>query len=137
MFVALHAEVAKPSISRPDRPQTVESYDGQSVSASIGNNINTVTETTVTVYCPASGAPEPSTTWLKNGQAITEGERITIARNGSLSISEVQASDSGEYSCIARNIFGENTMTSTIRVAGTFCHVLYFRFFNQFRRFNP
>ena len=96
----------------------MESYDGESVSATIGDSVETATETTVAVHCPASGVPEPSITWLKDGERIAENERISIFENGSLSISEALASDSGEYSCVARNRIGENTMTSTITVAG-------------------
>ena len=97
---------------------TVTSYDGQSVSASIGDSIETVAESTVTVHCPASGFPEPTVTWLKDGRPIPESERIAVAGNGSLLVSKALASDSGDYSCVARNIFGENTMTSTITVVG-------------------
>ena len=111
-------DVAGPTISAPDEPQTVESYDGQSVSASVGDSIQTVTDTAITLHCAASGVPEPSINWFKDGQLIVPTGRIAVYENGSLSVSEALASDSGQYSCEARNIFGENTMTSTVTVAG-------------------
>ena len=120
------AEVATPIIPTPEQPQTVESYDGQSVSASVGDSIRAVPETTITVQCDASGFPRPTITWTKDGQPLSEGGRIAIFRNGSLSISSALASDSGEYSCIARNRLGENEVSSTIRVVGMYSAKIQF-----------
>ena len=113
-----NADVARPTISTSEKPQTVTSYDGHSVSASIGDSIETAAETSISVHCAASGVPKPTITWFKDGEVFTSSARVFIYSNGSLEIPKALSSDSGEYSCSARNRIGESTMTSTVTVVG-------------------
>ncbi|TWW56518.1 Contactin-3 Brain-derived immunoglobulin superfamily protein 1 [Takifugu flavidus] len=55
--------------------------------------------------CRANGKPKPSYTWLKNGQQLLSGDRITVA-DGVLSVSALALSDAGMYQCVAENKHG-------------------------------
>ena len=113
------SEPHQPKISAPEVPQDIESYDGQPLIATVGDGILTLSDSAITIHCVASGIPEPSITWLKDGQTITQEERFTIYKNGSLRIAGSLVSDSGKFSCVARNRFGENKRTSSIAIVGT------------------
>ncbi|KFW82423.1 Contactin-6, partial [Manacus vitellinus] len=52
--------------------------------------------------CKAKGKPNPSYSWLKNGQPLVSEERIQI-ENGTLIIPVLNMSDSGLYQCVAEN----------------------------------
>ena len=84
----------------------------------IGAGVTTLVGTSITINCVASGIPEPGITWLKDGQTITQEERFIVYKNGSLRIAGSLVSDSGKFSCVARNRFGENKRTSSITVVG-------------------
>ena len=55
-----------------------------------------------------TGTPTPSVHWLVNGQLIDRtDQRYYISRDGStLNISDIQVSDTGRYTCIAKNSVG-------------------------------
>uniref|UniRef100_A0A674P9M8 Contactin-3-like n=1 Tax=Takifugu rubripes TaxID=31033 RepID=A0A674P9M8_TAKRU len=55
--------------------------------------------------CRANGKPKPSYTWLKNGQQLLSGDRITVV-DGVLSVSALALSDAGMYQCVAENKHG-------------------------------
>ena len=67
----------------------------------------------VTFHCRASGKPKLRIKWKKDGVTVTQTERIKIrdgARgNSRLRIRNVQRSDSGYYSCLAKNRFGHDS----------------------------
>ncbi|XP_027556671.1 contactin-6 isoform X1 [Neopelma chrysocephalum] len=52
--------------------------------------------------CKVKGKPNPSYSWLKNGQPLVSEERIQI-ENGTLIIPVLNMSDSGLYQCVAEN----------------------------------
>jgi len=66
-----------------------------------------VTETAV-IKCHVTGTPTPNVHWLVNGQLIDRtDQRYYISRDGgTLNISDVQVSDTGRYTCIAKNSVG-------------------------------
>ena len=90
--------------------------------------------------CEAYGDPPPDVVWLNNGIALQNipvrrtitvedggslGELGTITRS-TLSLSEVQLSDAGEYTCraISGNVSpipGTTAWTFTFKVKGEFC----------------
>ena len=70
---------------------------------------------TFKVTCEALGSPEPDIFWFKDGQHIDE----SVYSQRDRSIVEFQimgTADSGEYSCRARNMFGEQIKTYQLEV---------------------
>ncbi|XP_048582220.1 peroxidasin [Nematostella vectensis] len=86
-FLAVRARVP-PSITDKPRDQNVRA--GQ----------------TVNIFCVAVGAPDPVITWIKDNVQVTEGNRFSIADDGTLTIREANKGDEGRYQCAARNSVG-------------------------------
>ena len=64
---------------------------------------------TAVLKCLAPKAyPEPTTTWIKNGEHLdpSSSKRITKTDTGNLVIRDVEKSDDGEYICRAENLVG-------------------------------
>ncbi|XP_067350465.1 roundabout homolog 1-like isoform X1 [Channa argus] len=69
---------------------------------------------TVTFQCEATGNPQPAIFWQKEGsesllfsyQPPQPNSRLSVSQMGSLTITDVQRSDGGFYSCQALNIAG-------------------------------
>ena len=62
--------------------------------------------TTAQCGCAATGVPDPTITWLYNDLPLMKSERLTVVSKGgrgSLSISNIQKSDEGRYTCEASN----------------------------------
>jgi hemicentin len=60
--------------------------------------------------CHAEGRPPPTIQWLKDGVEISGEERYRVLSNGTLYITELHASDSGVFQCVASNYGGFVTM---------------------------
>ncbi|KAL2089466.1 hypothetical protein ACEWY4_014154 [Coilia grayii] len=61
----------------------------------------------VVIGCTASGVPEPSVHWTKDGLRLpSSGQGYKILLSGPLQITSAELSHSGRYSCIARNAAG-------------------------------
>ena len=82
---------------------------------SIPDNITKPTAHTVRLICEFSGNPVPSLTWMKNGRTITNNGRIKI-RDGTLLISQSEATDSGYYQCVATNSAGRSYLTFALYI---------------------
>ncbi|XP_066603914.1 roundabout homolog 2-like isoform X2 [Prorops nasuta] len=72
-----------------------------------------------TLPCRAVGTPIPKVQWHKDGVLIQLGSRITMASNGTLIISDLQASDAGLYTCIASSESGNTSWSATLAVSST------------------
>nr|XP_015202788.1 PREDICTED: contactin-4-like isoform X3 [Lepisosteus oculatus] len=70
----------------------------------------------VVIECKPTMSPRGMITWRKGNEALQENERISVLEDGSLWISNVTKSDSGSYTCIARNRFGEAGSTGSLSV---------------------
>ncbi|XP_037086428.1 Down syndrome cell adhesion molecule-like protein Dscam2 isoform X6 [Pollicipes pollicipes] len=66
--------------------------------------------------CQAVGFPQPTITWQVDGKPFKSNERMRILPEGSLQIRSVERSDRGEYSCIAKNQFGQDTVSHRLIV---------------------
>ena len=79
----------------------------------------------VTFSCSVTGSPIPSITWLHNNNAINSSDSITITTqeqtlNTTLTISNVQQSDIGNYQCRAENNGGAITSDpAMLQIAST------------------
>ena len=61
----------------------------------------TVNETNpIVMSCDASGFPEPSLTWIKNGQVVAKVKQLNIQRSN--------RSDAGMYVCTVSNGVGQD-----------------------------
>ena len=66
----------------------------------------------VTIFCNASGQPQPKVTWLKAVGTLQKG-RTTVLK-GALTIYEVTKSDGGTYICKAENILGSVSVAALL-----------------------
>ncbi|XP_072488821.1 hemicentin-2 isoform X7 [Notamacropus eugenii] len=83
-----------PRIENEDSEEEVKVSEGQSAS----------------LTCNATGHPQPTVTWFKDGQALSGGDPYRISSDGSmLEILQANLSTSGHYSCIASNSVSEKT----------------------------
>ena len=61
----------------------------------------------VSFECNATGNPLPVLTWLKDKKLLNlSNPRISMPNPGTVKITAIQASDGGEYSCVATNSLG-------------------------------
>lgn len=75
----------------------------------------TVDGVTVTLTCRVFGAPKPEVKWIRNSMELTGG-RYTTLSNGDLEIKDVNFLDAGQYTCYARNKFGEVNASGSLNV---------------------
>ena len=66
----------------------------------------------VTIFCNASGQPQPKVTWLKAVGTLQKG-RTTVLK-GALTIYKVMKSDGGTYICKAENILGSVSVAALL-----------------------
>ena len=66
----------------------------------------------VTIFCNASGQPQPKVTWSKAVGSLTK-ERTFVVR-GALTICKVTKSDGGTYLCRAQNILGSVSVAAQL-----------------------
>uniref|UniRef100_A0A3B3UWJ3 Roundabout, axon guidance receptor, homolog 3 (Drosophila) n=1 Tax=Poecilia latipinna TaxID=48699 RepID=A0A3B3UWJ3_9TELE len=67
--------------------------------------------------CQASGDPEPTVTWRKNGANLLGLDpRFSLLEHGSLQIQNTRLSDSGLYTCVATSSSGETSWSAYLDV---------------------
>lgn len=72
-----------------------------------------------TIDCSAKAAPVAKNTWMMNGTVInTNIPRYELVNNQDLIIKKVNKSDIGNYTCIAKNLYGKDSKTIQIEVIG-------------------
>lgn len=67
--------------------------------------------------CIASGYPNPTIRWLKDGRPLPTDSRWTRRLTG-LTVSDLRLEDSGNYICEVTNSFGSKEVTSHLSVIG-------------------
>uniref|UniRef100_A0A3Q1I020 Roundabout, axon guidance receptor, homolog 2 (Drosophila) n=1 Tax=Anabas testudineus TaxID=64144 RepID=A0A3Q1I020_ANATE len=79
--------------------------------------------------CQASGDPEPTVTWRKNGASLLgKDPRFSLLDHGSLQIQNTRLSDSGLYTCVATSSTGETSWSAYLDVRGL---TMSFKVFNM------
>ncbi|XP_071373120.1 hemicentin-1, partial [Centroberyx affinis] len=69
------------------------------------------------LVCVAEGVPQPSLSWEKEGNPISESTgEYTILPSGELIIDITQLDDAGSYTCVAANAVGQDSRTITLSV---------------------
>ncbi|KAI4813876.1 hypothetical protein KUCAC02_003097, partial [Chaenocephalus aceratus] len=67
--------------------------------------------------CQASGDPEPTVTWRKNGASLLgKDPRFSLLEHGSLQIQNTRLSDLGLYTCVATSSSGETSWSAYLDV---------------------
>ena len=73
--------------------------------------------TSVEFPCIAIGNPKPQITWLNQNNKVIDSEdgpRLTVLPQGSLRIDYLIWDDLGDYTCIAKNSNGQDTITTFV-----------------------
>ena len=68
----------------------------------------------LTIFCNASGQPQPKVTWLKAVGTLQKG-RTTVVK-GALTIYKVTKNDGGTYICKAENILGSVSVAALLMI---------------------
>lgn len=75
-------------------------------------------EGNLTISCQPEAAPFPEFQWKKDGYNVgtSGGGRVFIMPNGFLRINPVRIEDEGNYTCIARNVYGQDMSSGRLIV---------------------
>jgi hypothetical protein len=74
------------------------------------------------IVCSASGVPQPTVIWYKNGQELKhmpDDQTPLTPTNFVITFSSLRPKDTGKYKCQVSNRAGNITMTYTLKVKGT------------------
>lgn len=88
-------------------PSVMDSF--QSSEVQVGHSVE--------LPCIASGFPNPTIRWLKDGRPLPADSRWTRRLTG-LTISDLRMEDSGNYICEVTNSFGSKEVTGYLNVIG-------------------
>uniref|UniRef100_A0A5S6Q0T3 Protein-tyrosine-phosphatase n=1 Tax=Trichuris muris TaxID=70415 RepID=A0A5S6Q0T3_TRIMR len=92
---------------------------GVAPTVALGGNVTVDALTEVVLSCKATGHPKPSVRWLFEGnQVIPSDDHILNGSN--LRIVNARGSDTGRYTCLAHNDFGEAEDAMYLSVRETF-----------------
>nr|XP_039257330.1 peroxidasin-like isoform X1 [Styela clava] len=69
-----------------------------------------------TLECRAAGTPEPTISWIKDGNPVNSQNALIITSSGSLHFRRTETSDNGSYTCIATNDEGSVNTTAEVIV---------------------
>ena len=84
-------------------------------------NVTVIEGISVILSCNATGNPEPTISWTKDGYPISNNSRISLSAddNKKLTITNGNRTDSGEYRCVASNSLGNDT--SSVATVNVIC----------------
>ena len=85
--------------------------------------LSVVIGNTIDMYCPATGVPEPSVRWLREGMNFTFMSHPNLRSQeggASLQVLNAQLLDIGSYTCFASNIAGNATKEFVLNVLGKY-----------------
>ncbi|XP_069803575.1 neural cell adhesion molecule 1-like isoform X2 [Dendropsophus ebraccatus] len=81
-------------------------------------NPNITSRSNTSLICFVSGYPDPQITWKKGDQEVPlDGQKYVLSADRlELSITQLEKSDEGEYTCHAANRYGEHNTTLILQV---------------------
>ncbi|XP_026534413.1 protein turtle homolog B, partial [Notechis scutatus] len=97
----VHLTVNAPPTFTETPPQYVEAKEGGSI----------------TLTCMAFGNPNPTVTWLREGELLGGSNKYRVS-DGSLTVMSISRDDRGAYTCRAYSIQGEAVHTTRLLVQG-------------------
>ena len=80
--------------------------------------ISVISGANISFYCRYLGYPKPIVKWLKNGEVVDGSGRIKVFPPGELHIYKTTVRDSGEYTCLVSNKYGQDKSSAYLVVDG-------------------
>lgn len=84
--------------------------------ASLGGEITVAVRNSLLLECHSVGIPPPRTVWYHNQNIITHHPRFTRNKDDSLLIKSIDQSLSGNYTCLAKNLYGSDSVVYSVKV---------------------
>uniref|UniRef100_A0A8C6W1G7 Hemicentin 2 n=1 Tax=Nannospalax galili TaxID=1026970 RepID=A0A8C6W1G7_NANGA len=88
------------------RKHVVLTVQASPVVKPLPSTVQAVASEELLLPCEASGVPQPTVTWRKEGLSIPTGARTQVLPSGQLWITHTNPEDAGNYFCIAQNRVG-------------------------------